>query len=58
MLHSLQLLQPNSVKEASQALLDFGDKAKVYAGGAELLLLLRQGLLQSEILIDVKKIDA
>jgi aerobic carbon-monoxide dehydrogenase medium subunit len=57
MLHSLQLLQPNSVKEASQALLDFGDKAKVYAGGAELLLLLRHGLLQSEILIDVKKIE-
>ena len=57
MLHSLQLVQPTSVTEASQALLDFGDKAKVYAGGAELLLLLRHGLLQSEILIDVKKIE-
>jgi aerobic carbon-monoxide dehydrogenase medium subunit len=57
MLHSLQLVQPTTLTEASQALLEFGDKAKVYAGGAELLLLLRHGLLQSEILIDVKKIE-
>jgi aerobic carbon-monoxide dehydrogenase medium subunit len=57
MLHSLQLLQPTTIAQASQALLDFGDKAKVYAGGAELLLLLRHGLLQSEMLIDVKKIE-
>jgi aerobic carbon-monoxide dehydrogenase medium subunit len=57
MLHSLQLLQPTTIAQASQALLDFGDKAKVYNGGAELLLLLRQGLLQGEILIDVKKIE-
>jgi carbon-monoxide dehydrogenase medium subunit len=44
------------VQEASQALFDYGEKAKVYAGGAELLLLLRNGLLQSEVLVDVKKI--
>jgi carbon-monoxide dehydrogenase medium subunit len=57
MLPSLELLQPTTIEEASQALSDLGDKAKVYAGGAELLLLLRHGLLQCEILIDVKKID-
>ena len=57
MLHPLQLLQPSTIAQASQALRDFGDKAKVYAGGAELLLLLRHGFLQSEILIDVKKIE-
>jgi aerobic carbon-monoxide dehydrogenase medium subunit len=57
MIPSFHLVQPTSIAEASRSLLEFGDKAKVYAGGAELLLLLRHGLLQSEILIDVKKIE-
>ena len=57
MLNPLKLVQPTSVQEASQALAEFGDKAKLYAGGAELLLLLRNGLIDAEILIDVKKIE-
>ena len=57
MLGSLQLLQPTNVAEASGALQDFGERGKLYAGGAELLLLMRHGLLQSEILVDVKKIE-
>jgi len=57
MLPKLQLLQPTSVSEASGALAEFGDKAKIYAGGAEMLLLMRHGLLQTEILINVKKIE-
>lgn len=57
MLHSLRLVQPTSIREASQALADFGDKAKPYAGGAELLLLLRNGLVDAEVLVDVKKIE-
>jgi carbon-monoxide dehydrogenase medium subunit len=56
MLQALQVIQPNNVSEASDALADFGDKAKVYAGGAELLLLLRNNLLDTEVLVDVKKI--
>jgi carbon-monoxide dehydrogenase medium subunit len=57
MLGSLQLLQPTTVAEASSALQDFSERGKIYAGGAELLLLMRQGFLQAEILVDVKKID-
>lgn len=57
MLQSLQLVQPTTVEQASQALADYGENAKIYAGGAELLLLLRNGMLQSEILVDVKKIE-
>jgi carbon-monoxide dehydrogenase medium subunit len=57
MLGSLQLLQPTTVDEASAALRDFAERGKVYAGGAELLLLMRYGLLQSEILVDIKKIE-
>jgi carbon-monoxide dehydrogenase medium subunit len=57
MLQSLQLIQPTTVHEASQALAEFGEKAKLYAGGAELLLLLRNRLLDAEVLVDVKKIE-
>src|SRR5262249_29235087 len=57
MLGSLQLLQPTTVDEASGALRDFAERGKIYAGGTELLLLIRHGLLQSEILVDVKKIE-
>jgi carbon-monoxide dehydrogenase medium subunit len=58
MIGPLQLVQPTTVADASKTLADFGEKAKIYAGGAELLLLLRNGLLQCEILIDVKKIES
>ena len=57
MLSQLKLVQPTTVAEASGALEDYGDKAKLYAGGAELLLLLRNGLLETEFLVDVKKIE-
>ena len=57
MLQSLQLVQPTTVAEASGALADFGEGAKIYAGGAELLLLFRNGLLDAEILVDVKRIE-
>lgn len=57
MLQPLQLIQPTTVAEASRALADLGERAKIYAGGAELLLLLRNGLLETETLVDVKKID-
>src|SRR5207237_9247699 len=56
MLESLRLLQPTTVPEASAALDELGESAKIYAGGAELLLLMRHGLLRTEFLIDVKKI--
>jgi carbon-monoxide dehydrogenase medium subunit len=56
MVGSLQLIQPATVAEASAALAELGESAKIYAGGAELLLLLRHGLLRAEWLIDVKKI--
>jgi len=57
MLSQLKLVQPTTVHEASKALAGFGDKAKIYAGGAELLLLLRNGLLEAEVLVDVKTIE-
>jgi carbon-monoxide dehydrogenase medium subunit len=57
MLGQLKLLQPTTISEACGALEDYGERAKVYAGGAELLLLLRNRLLETEVLVDVKKIE-
>jgi len=57
MLNELKLVQPTTLYEASKALTDFGESARIYAGGAELLLLMRQGLMQTEVLVDVKKIE-
>lgn len=56
MLKPFRLLQPESVAEASDHLQRYGDDAAIYAGGAELLLLMRQGLLQPQYLIDIKRI--
>jgi carbon-monoxide dehydrogenase medium subunit len=53
----LELVQPTTVQEATGALVDFGERAKFYAGGAELLLLLRHGLMTAEVLVDIKKIQ-
>ncbi len=57
MLSQLKLVQPTTVQEVSKALAEHGEKSKIYAGGAEMLLLLRNGLLHSEVLVNVKKIE-
>ncbi|HEY7163319.1 MAG TPA: xanthine dehydrogenase family protein subunit M [Candidatus Binatia bacterium] len=57
MFDSLQLLQPTTIAEASSALAEYGEGARIYAGGAELLLLIRQRMLDAEVLIDIKKIS-
>jgi carbon-monoxide dehydrogenase medium subunit len=37
---------------------DLGEQAKIYAGGAELLLLLRHGILEADYLVDIKHIPS
>ncbi len=56
MLRPFRLEEPDSVKEASEALARYGDSAKVYAGGTELLLAMKEGLVHFECLVNVKKI--
>jgi carbon-monoxide dehydrogenase medium subunit len=48
--------QPKTIAEASQMLADFGEKARLYAGGTELLLAMKHDLLRYEHLVDVKTI--
>jgi carbon-monoxide dehydrogenase medium subunit len=56
MLRPLHVYQPTSVTEASAELVRLGDDAKVYAGGTELIILLRLGLVHYTHLVDVKRI--
>lgn len=56
MLRRFRLEEPESVAEASELLSRFGDSAKVYAGGTELLLAMKEGLAHYERLINVKKL--
>jgi aerobic carbon-monoxide dehydrogenase medium subunit len=55
-LKPFRVLDPSTVAEAAGELGRLGERARVYAGGAELLLLLRQGLLEADYLVNVKGI--
>ena len=56
MLRRFRLEEPESVAEVSELLGRFGDSAKVYAGGTELLLAMKEGLIHYERLINVKRL--
>ena len=56
MLLPFQVITPRNIHEASTELRRIGEKAVIYAGGAELILLLRAGMIHPEYLINVKPI--
>jgi carbon-monoxide dehydrogenase medium subunit len=56
MLRRFRLEEPQSVAEVSELLGRFGDSAKIYAGGTELLLAMKEGLIHYERLINVKNL--
>ncbi|MBF8253467.1 MAG: Molybdopterin dehydrogenase, FAD-binding [Deltaproteobacteria bacterium] len=56
MLKRFRLEEPESVKEACELLGRFGENAKVYAGGTELLLVMKEGLAHYERLVNIKKL--
>jgi len=49
-------LEPRTVAEACALLKQHGGEAKVFAGGAHLTILMKQGLLEPKSLINIKKI--
>ncbi|HET8528439.1 MAG TPA: FAD binding domain-containing protein [Gaiellaceae bacterium] len=57
-LSDFRLHRPASVEEAVQLRAELGDGAALYAGGTELLLALKLGVLEYEHLIDLKRIPA
>jgi carbon-monoxide dehydrogenase medium subunit len=56
MLQRLILEEPTSVEEASALLSRHGESARLYAGGTELLLVMKEGLLHYERLVNLKLI--
>ncbi|MBI2531685.1 MAG: xanthine dehydrogenase family protein subunit M [Deltaproteobacteria bacterium] len=50
-------LEPTTVAEACALLKQYGGEAKVFAGGAHLTILMKQGLLQPRTLVNIKKIS-
>jgi aerobic carbon-monoxide dehydrogenase medium subunit len=55
-LQPFQLHEPTTVAEASSLLRRLGDDARIYAGGTELLLAMKQGLLRYQHLVNIKPI--
>ncbi len=56
MLRPFTLHRPRTAEEACALLARLGEDAAVYAGGTELLLLMKEGLLRPRHLVDVKRI--
>lgn len=56
MLRRFRLEEPETAKDASELLARYGESARVYAGGTELLLAMKEGLIQYERLINIKKV--
>src|SRR5438128_10886499 len=56
MLRPFELSEPTSVAEASGLLARHGDAARIYAGGTELVLAMKEGLVHYDYLVNVKTI--
>ncbi len=56
MLQPFRLEEPTSVSAASALLAQYGERARIYAGGTELLLAMKEGLLQYDWLVNIKLI--
>jgi carbon-monoxide dehydrogenase medium subunit len=55
-MRNFEYLEPRTVAEACALLKQHGGEAKVFAGGAHLTILMKQGLLQPKALVNIKKI--
>lgn len=58
MLSPFRVMSPTTVPEAAAELDRLGDAARIYAGGAELLLLMRHGLLEPDYLVNIKQVPS
>ena len=56
MLRRFRLEEPESISEVAELLGRFGESAKLYAGGTELLLAMKEGFVHYERLINVKQV--
>lgn len=57
MIHDFTYLKPGTLQEALSMLADHKDECKVICGGQSLLIVMRQGLLVTDYLIDIKGLN-
>lgn len=55
-LRKFEYVEPSSVREASQFMAGHPEEARIYAGGTSLLLLMKQGIVRPNYLVNIKKI--
>ena len=48
---------PTSVQDATALLAEYGERARMLAGGTDIIVQLREGLRDAEMVIDIKKIS-
>jgi len=56
MIRPFDLHQPSALAEVGALLADYGDAAALYAGGTELLLLMKEGFIRPRVLVDVSNV--
>ena len=56
MLRPFALYRPTTLPEIAALLRKYGDEAALYAGGTELLLLMKEGLVRPRVLVDLKRV--
>jgi carbon-monoxide dehydrogenase medium subunit len=57
MIGAFALARPSTLAEIGALLHEHGDAAALYAGGTELLVLLKEGFIRPRVLVDVKRIS-
>ncbi len=57
MIHDFTYLKPGTLQEALSMLVDHKDECKVICGGQSLLIVMRQGLVVTDYLIDIKGLN-
>lgn len=56
MIRPFDLRRPTALGEVGELLSEHGDDASLYAGGTELLLLMKEGFVRPRVLIDLKRV--
>jgi carbon-monoxide dehydrogenase medium subunit len=56
MIRAFALFRPTALAEVGELLAEHGEAATLYAGGTELLLLMKEGFIRPRVLVDVKRI--
>ena len=57
MIHDFTYLKPGTLQEALSMLADYKDECKIICGGQSLLIVMRQGLVVTDYLIDIKGLN-